>query len=142
MSLLTRSLAPLRRSVAASFQARALSNKTLPDIQDHAVGRQKYELDLESEGVIAFNRDPIETDETMGNSKDDPIMVPSFENTRAVGISHNDSSYVMWFNLTKGKVHHVPDFGKYFMLYNPEELAALVKEVEAKQEALGQQEEE
>ncbi|KAJ0394660.1 hypothetical protein P43SY_007945 [Pythium insidiosum] len=132
MSFLVRSIAaPLRRSTLAT---RGFANQSLPDIFDHAVGRQKEELEAEKEGYELFNRDPLETDETMGNSKDDPIFVPSFEEQRTVGISHNDSSYITWFNLKKGKVHYVPDFGKYFMLYNPEELAQLVKEVEAKQE--------
>ncbi|TMW55759.1 hypothetical protein Poli38472_010641 [Pythium oligandrum] len=129
MSLLVRTLAPFRRATATRGFA-----STIPDIYDHAVGRQKEELEAEKAGFVGFNRDPIETDETMGNSKDDPILVPSFEDSRPVGISHNDSSYVMWFTLKKGKVHHVPMFGKYFMLYNPEELAQLVKEVEAKQQ--------
>lgn len=126
MSLFARTLAPIRRSTKAALSTRGFANNTIPDIYDHAVGRQKMELEAEREGIIQFNRDPIETDETMGNSKNDPILVPSFEDERAVGISHNDSSYVMWFNLKKGKIHHVPMFGKYFLLYNPEELSQLL----------------
>jgi hypothetical protein len=36
--------------------------------------------------------------------------------------------------MTKGKVHYLPQIEKYFLLYNPAELAELVKEVEAKQQ--------
>lgn len=132
MSLLTRAIAPLRRSAVVAQRGFA---STIPNIDEHAVGRQRAELELEKQGVTLFNRDPLDTDEDQGNSKDDPILVPSFHDVRAVGVSHNDSSYVFWFNLVKGKVHYVPSIEKYFLLYNPEELAALVKEVEAKQAA-------
>ncbi|TYZ60266.1 hypothetical protein PybrP1_008497 [[Pythium] brassicae (nom. inval.)] len=133
MSLLTRAIAPLRRSVLASAAAQRSFASGIPNIDEHAVGRQRAEIELEKQGVALFNRDPLDTEEDQGNSKDDPILVPSFHDSRAVGVSHNDSSYVFWFNLAKGKVHYVPSIEKYFLLYNPEELAALVKEVEAKQ---------
>lgn len=129
MSLLTRAIAPLRRSIVAS---RTFASG-IPNIDEHAVGRERAEIDEEKAGVVLFNRDPLDTDEAQGNSKDDPILVPSFHDVRPVGVSHNDSSYVFWFNLAKGKVHYVPSIEKYFLLYNPEELAQLVQEVEAKQ---------
>jgi hypothetical protein len=131
MPLLTRLTAPLRRTCSVSLRN---FSSSIPNIEDHAVGRQRLELNNEKEGMVTFNRDPIDSDETQGNSKDDPILVPSFSDSRAVGVSHNDSSYVFWFNMTKGKVHYLPQIEKYFLLYNPAELAELVKEVEAKQQ--------
>nr|CCA24540.1 conserved hypothetical protein [Albugo laibachii Nc14]CCA25971.1 conserved hypothetical protein [Albugo laibachii Nc14] len=106
------------------------SASTIPDIYDHAVGRQREELDDEKAGIVTFNRDPIETDETQGNSKEDPILVPSFNEVRPIGVSHNDSSYVFWFNLQKGKTFYVPAIEKYFKLYHPQELAESMKKEE------------
>ncbi|RLN14941.1 hypothetical protein BBJ28_00000903 [Nothophytophthora sp. Chile5] len=131
MSLVTRVFAPLRRP-AASLCARSFATG-IPDDDEHAVGRERDELEDAKLGVTHFNRDPLESEETQGNSKDDPILVPSFHSSRTVGVSHNDASYLYWFNLEKGKVHYLPQIEKYFMLYNPEELAKLVKDVEAKQ---------
>ncbi|RLN36919.1 hypothetical protein BBJ28_00021162 [Nothophytophthora sp. Chile5] len=131
MSLVTRVFAPLRRP-AASLCARSFATG-IPNDDEHAVGRERDELEDAKLGVTHFNRDPLESEETQGNSKDDPILVPSFHSSRTVGVSHNDASYLYWFNLEKGKVHYLPQIEKYFMLYNPEELAKLVKDVEAKQ---------
>lgn len=85
---------------------------------DQAIGRQAEELKLAEQGVEMFNRDPISSEESQGNSKDDPILVPSWHTSRAVGISHNDSPYIVWFNLDEGKVHYVPQYDKYFKLDN------------------------
>lgn len=133
MSLAARTFAPFRSSVRLAARSFA-SHGGIPDDLEHAVGRERQELEAAEVGVTQFNRDPLESDETQGNSKDDPIFVPSFNNVRTVGVSHNDASYVYWFNMEKGKVHYLPEIEKYFMLYNPEELAKLVKEVEAKQQ--------
>lgn len=132
MSLVTRATAPLRRLAAAN--ARAFSAGGIPSDEEHAVGRERAEVLDAALGRSHFSRDPLETDETQGNSKEDPIFVPSFEHKRTVGVAHNDASYIFWFNLEKGKVHYLPQVEKYFMLYNPEELAQLVKDVEAKQD--------
>ncbi|RHY02743.1 hypothetical protein DYB30_002629 [Aphanomyces astaci] len=110
------------KSVAKrSVSIRAFSSivRDVPNsIEQITVGRQGEELKLAEEGVELFNRDPIASEESQGNSKDDPILVPSWNSTRAVGISHNDSPYIVWFNLEEGKVHHVPRFNKYFKLDN------------------------
>ena len=132
-------LAPLRLSLVRcatrrAFAAASSSSGGIPDDMEHAVGRERQELEAATMGVTQFNRDPLESDEAQGNSKDDPILVPSFYDVRTVGVSHNDASYLYWFNMVKGKVHYLPQIEKYFLLYNPEELAQLVKEVEAKQQ--------
>ncbi|RLN54806.1 hypothetical protein BBJ29_008503, partial [Phytophthora kernoviae] len=133
MSLVTRVFAPLRRPAAVA--ARSFSAVGgIPNDDTHVVGRERDEFEAAKIGVTQFNRDPLESEETQGNSKDDPILVPSFNDVRTVGVSHNDASYLYWFNLKKGQVHYLPEIEKYFMLYNPEELAQLVKEVEAKQQ--------
>lgn len=134
MSLVSRVFAPLRSSARVILTRGATTTGGIPDDLEHAVGREREELETAEIGVTQFNRDPLESDETQGNSKDDPILVPSFKNVRTVGVSHNDASYLYWFNLVKGKVHYLPQIEKYFMLYNPEELAQLVREVEAKQQ--------
>lgn len=133
MSLVTRVFAPLRSSARMATRSFA-STGGIPNDLEHAVGRERQELEAAEIGVAQFNRDPLESDEAQGNSKDDPILVPSFNHVRTVGVSHNDASYLYYFNLVKGKVHYLPQIEKYFMLYNPEELAKLVKEVEAKQQ--------
>ncbi|CAI5743940.1 unnamed protein product [Peronospora destructor] len=133
MNVVTRVFAPFRSSRRLATR-RFASTGGIPDDLEHAVGREREELEAAEMGVAQFNRDPLESDETQGNSKDDPILVPSFNDVRTVGVSHNDASYLYWFNLVKGKVHYLPQIEKYFMLYNPEELAQLVKEVEAKQQ--------
>ena len=133
MNVVTRVFAPLRSSIRLTTRHFA-STGGIPNDLEHAVGRERQELEAAEIGVIQFNRDPLESDETQGNSKDDPILVPSFNEVRTVGVSHNDASYLYWFNLVKGKVHYLPQIEKYFMLYNPEELAQLVQEVEAKQQ--------
>ncbi|OQR98444.1 hypothetical protein ACHHYP_08662 [Achlya hypogyna] len=92
--------------------------KDVPNMIDQAVGRQGEELKLAEQGIELFSRDPIFTEESQGNSKENPILVPSFNSVRAVGISHNDSPYIKWFNLHEGKVHYVPDYDKYFKLDN------------------------
>ena len=94
---------------------------SIPSIQDQAVGREREELEDAKEGITTFNRDPITTTEVDGNEMTNPIRVPSFMDTRAVGISHNDSSYLMWFNLPKGSITYVEEVDKYFELYNPSE---------------------
>lgn len=109
----------LRRAMAPT-SARMLSTG-IPDIREQVVGREGEEIADADQNTVTFNRDPLATTETDGNSKENPILVPSAENERAVGISHNDSSYLMWFNLQKGNVHYVPDVEKYFKLYNPAE---------------------
>lgn len=123
---IVRSLANSLQSVNAR-RCMARSASTIPDIYDHAVGRQREELEDEKAGIITFNRDPIETDETQGKLKEDPILVPSFNDVRPIGVSHNDSSYVFWFNLQKGKIFYVPQIEKYFKLYHPQELAESMK---------------
>ncbi|KAL3658946.1 hypothetical protein V7S43_016084 [Phytophthora oleae] len=133
MSLVTRAFAPLRSSARVAVRSFA-STGGIPNDLEHAVGREREELEAAEIGVEKFNRDPLESEESQGNTKDDPILVPSFNDVRTVGVSHNDASYVYWFNMVKGKVHYLPQIEKYFMLYNPEELAKLVKEVEAKQQ--------
>ncbi|TDH71554.1 hypothetical protein CCR75_002194 [Bremia lactucae] len=133
MSLVKRVFTPFASSARGAVR-RLASTGGIPDDLEHAVGRERQELEAAEIGVAQFNRDPLESDDTQGNSKDDPILVPSFNNVRTVGVSHNDASYVYWFNMEKGKVHYLPEIEKYFMLYNPEELAKLVQEVEAKQQ--------
>ncbi|KAI9915438.1 hypothetical protein PsorP6_007247 [Peronosclerospora sorghi] len=132
--LLTRAIAPLRASMRVVTRG-LTSTGGIPNDLEHAVGRERVELEAAEMGVTHyFNRDPLESDESQGNSKDDPILVPSFNDVRTVGVSHNDASYLYWFNLVKGKVHYLPQIEKYFMLYNPDELAQLIKETEAKEQ--------
>ena len=112
---LTRVLTSFRKS---SVPIRSFSGG-IPDIREQVVGRQGEEIADADQNMVTFNRDPITTTESDGNSKDNPILVPSAESERAVGISHNDSSYLMWFMLRAGKTYYVPDVEKYFKLYNP-----------------------
>ncbi|KAF0695484.1 Aste57867_13701 [Aphanomyces stellatus] len=103
---------------STSIRAFSTIERDVPNMIEQAIGRQGEELHLAEEGIELFNRDPVSSEEHQGNSKDDPILVPSFNSQRAVGISHNDSPYIVWFNLDEGKVHYVPQFDKYFKLDN------------------------
>ncbi|CAK4067090.1 unnamed protein product [Aphanomyces euteiches] len=103
---------------STSIRAFSSLERDVPNMLDQAVGRQAEELKLAEQGIELFNRDPVSTEENQGNSKENPILVPSFNSSRAVGISHNDSPYIVWFNLEEGKVHYVPRFDKYFKLIN------------------------
>lgn len=109
------------KQLSKSVQKYFSSNGGIPALKDQVIGRQKEELEDAEKGIVTFNRDPISTTAQDGNEFSNPIMVPSFEDERPVGISHNDSSYLMWFPLKKGKVHYVPQVEKYFKLYNPSE---------------------
>lgn len=130
MKYLIRTFSAIRPAISSSTTIRtfSLGEGGIPSNEEHTVGRQRAEEDKLKEGITLFNRDPIVSDETEGNSKDNPILVPSFEQARPVGICHNDSSYISWFILQKGKVHYLPSIEKYFALYHPEEMAEAIKE--------------
>lgn len=84
--------------------------------QDQSAGRRRQELEAEKEGKIAFNRDPIIPPSNAG-TKENPILVPSGEESRAVGFEDPNSHQLQWFNLHKGSVHFVPTIGLYFKLH-------------------------
>ena len=73
----------------------------------------KYELAGEGE---LFSRDPIVPPADQG-TKENPILVPSAEHERAVGYEDPDAGQLVWFTLTKGPVHYVPDIDLYFKMF-------------------------
>ena len=42
---------------------------------------------------------------------------PSAEHERAVGYEDPDAGQLVWFTLTKGPVHYVPDIDLYFKMF-------------------------
>ena len=63
-----------------------------------------------------FSRDPIVPPADQG-TKENPILVPSAEHERAVGYEDPDAGQLVWFTLTKGPVHYVPDIDLYFKMF-------------------------
>ncbi|GMH62430.1 hypothetical protein TrRE_jg7026 [Triparma retinervis] len=87
----------------------------IPSDEGRQVGRRKEELEAESRGVILYNRDPITPPAGQG-SYENPIMVPSGLNERAVGFEDPQTHAIYWFNLNKGPVHYVKQLNKYFKM--------------------------
>ena len=87
----------------------------IPSDEERQVGRRKEELEAESRGVILYNRDPITPPAGQG-SYENPIMVPSGLNERAVGFEDPQTHAIYWFNLNKGPVHYVKQLNKYFKM--------------------------
>jgi len=108
-----------RRSLVKNFvptvPVRGIKINRLFTEEEVAVGREKYELDLEKEGIVPFNRDPIIPDHDAG-TKEKPIIVLSGTDVRAVGFEDPATHQVEWFNLHDGHLHFVPKINLYFKL--------------------------
>ena len=99
--------------------ARALSGSDgkIPEDINQQAGRRLEEMkyELAGEGEL-FSRDPIVPPADQG-TKENPILVPSAEHERAVGYEDPDAGQLVWFTLTKGPVHYVPDIDLYFKMF-------------------------
>ena len=65
---------------------------------------------------MTHNREPIWPEPEQG-TRDNPILVPSAKEERVVGYEDPDVGQLVWFNMTKGKLHYVPDIDLYFRLF-------------------------
>mmetsp|Transcript_42612 Transcript_42612/g.74121 ORF Transcript_42612/g.74121 Transcript_42612/m.74121 type:complete len:122 (-) Transcript_42612:221-586(-) len=103
-------------STPKAFAFRAFSEKlTIPTDNEQQYGRRKEEMEAEAAGDVGFNRDPIIPPDEAG-TKENPILVPSGAHVRTVGYEDPSTHQLVWFNLTKGPLHYVPDIGLYFKL--------------------------
>ena len=62
-----------------------------------------------------YNRDPIVPPAGAG-TLENPILVPSGLEERAVGFIDPETHAVYWFNLARGPVHYIPQLDKYFKM--------------------------
>eukprot|EP01038_Epipyxis_sp_PR26KG_P005807 gene5807-8013_t len=94
----------------------SIGKLTIPTDKEQQWGRRKEEMDAEAAGT-GFNRDPIIPPADAG-TKENPILVPSYASSRAVGYEDPLTHQLAWFNLAKGPLHFVPSIGLYFKLTN------------------------
>lgn len=119
---------------------RSFSEKlAIPVDAEQQGGRRKEELDVEAAGGVGFNKDPIVPPSNAG-TKENPIAVSTFSNSffleffnqssyqpiynqvpsahsvRAVGYEDPVTHQLVWFNLSRGPLHYIPDIGLYFQL--------------------------
>mmetsp|Transcript_24133 Transcript_24133/g.72423 ORF Transcript_24133/g.72423 Transcript_24133/m.72423 type:complete len:128 (+) Transcript_24133:90-473(+) len=100
-----------------SWRALSVDGKIPTDVEQQT-GRRKAEMDFEAAGQgELYSRDPIVPPPDQG-TKENPILVPSAEHERAVGYEDPDVGQLVWFTLTKGPVHYIPDIDLYFKLYD------------------------
>ena len=102
------------RCAARAFSG---SDGKIPEDINQQAGRRLEEMkyELAGEGEL-FSRDPIVPPADQG-TKENPILVPSAEHERAVGYEDPDAGQLVWFTLTKGPVHYVPDIDLYFKMF-------------------------
>eukprot|EP00388_Colpodella_angusta_P039872 GDKK01048596.1.p3 GENE.GDKK01048596.1~~GDKK01048596.1.p3 ORF type:complete len:123 (+),score=36.93 GDKK01048596.1:42-410(+) len=100
---------------AFAFRAFSAEKLTIPVDDVQQTGRRKEEMEAEAAGDVGFNRDPIIPPDNAG-TKENPILVPSGAHVRTVGYEDPSTHQLVWFNLSKGPLHYVPDIGLYFKL--------------------------
>lgn len=88
---------------------------TIPKDMEQQAGRRKEELEYEAMGLKRFRNTPIVPTADAG-TKENPILVPSGRDSRAVGFEDPVSHQLVWFMLHKGPLAYVPDIGLYFKL--------------------------
>mmetsp|Transcript_11267 Transcript_11267/g.10897 ORF Transcript_11267/g.10897 Transcript_11267/m.10897 type:complete len:143 (+) Transcript_11267:76-504(+) len=89
--------------------------KTIQSDKDFQVGRRKDEMDAKEEGIDLYNSEPIIPAGDAG-TRENPIMVPSGMQERAIGYEDPNTHQLVWFNLNKGNLHYIPDIGLYFKM--------------------------
>jgi len=91
------------------------SSGGIPANTEQAWGREKFELEEQAAGRVAFNNDPI-IPPTNAGTKENPIMVMSGLSVRAVGYEDPNTHQLNWFNLSRGPVHYIPSIGLHFKM--------------------------
>jgi len=95
---------------ARAVAARSLSSKLdgiIPKNEDVATGMELKEMSGDAD--IFWSREPISGHK---GTKENPAIVPSFNDSRVVGLEVEQG--VIWFRLDKGPLHLVA--GQYFQL--------------------------
>ncbi|GMI39668.1 hypothetical protein TrCOL_g10463 [Triparma columacea] len=106
---------PALRSLSRPFSAMKDVDGLIPSDAGRQIGRRAEELEAEKSGVILYNRDPVIPPAGQG-SYDNPIMVQSGLQERAVGFEDPGTHAIYWFNLNKGPVHYVKQLDMYFKM--------------------------
>ena len=90
----------------------------VPGDEEQATGREREELAAFAEGHAYFNRSPVQVSRGQGTFSN-PVMVPSEEHERIVGMIPKGQDGPLWFNVKGGEVNYVPELDMHFKLYNP-----------------------
>jgi cytochrome c oxidase subunit 5b len=90
----------------------------VPSDEDQATGRERDEIMARKQGIEMFNRQPVKMQKGQGTFAN-PVMVPSEEHSRAVGMIPKGQDGPIWFELSDAGVHFVPELNLHFKLYNP-----------------------
>ena len=90
----------------------------IPDDFDIATGRERLELEAFAEGKEYFNRKPVYMNSGEGTFEK-PVMVPSENDDRIVGMVPKGFDAPIWFEITTKGVYYVPELDLHFKLYNP-----------------------
>jgi hypothetical protein len=90
----------------------------VPSDDDQATGREREELKALAKGIEYFNRQPVRMQKGQGTFEN-PVLVPSQEADRIVGIVPKGQDGPIWFEITNEAVHYVPDVDLHFKLYDP-----------------------
>merc|ERR1740117_656090 len=95
------------RGVRASAVRGLSGTAVIPDNKDQSTGMEQKEENFSPD--IFWNREPIYGHR---GTKENPAVVPSFNESRVVGLETEQG--VIWFRLHKGPLHLV--HGQYFKL--------------------------
>ena len=90
----------------------------IPSDDEQATGREREELKALAKGMEYFNRQPVRMQKGQGTFEN-PVLVPSQEHDRIVGIVPKGQDGPIWFEITTEGVHYVPEVDLHFKLYDP-----------------------
>ena len=100
--------APLRRCLAsATGEGKVLDPDRIPENEDISTGMERKE-EMGTRDIF-WSREPITGPR---GTKENPAIVPSFNDSRVVGLETEQG--VIWFRLNKGPLHFVAN--QYFKL--------------------------
>jgi len=90
----------------------------VPSDEEQATGREREEMLARAKGIEYFNRQPVRMQKGQGTFEN-PVMVPSQEADRIVGMVPKGQDGPVWFELTNEGIHYVPEVDLHFKLYDP-----------------------
>lgn len=143
MSFLNRTIALSRRAVSqtavsAPFAGRAQAVRSLagyvqppqelgagakegsmPTDKDQATGRERAELDAAEKGIEYFTRKPVQMMSYDEGTFANPILVPSAEHDRIIGMVPKGQDGPIWFEIKDDGVYYCEDVDLHFKLHDP-----------------------
>ena len=99
-------------------QGKGGAPNAVPSDDEQATGREREELLARQKGMEYFNRQPVRMEAGQG-SFENPVLVPSQEAERIVGMVPKGQDGPVWFEITNEGVHYVPEVDLHFKLYDP-----------------------